>query len=197
EVAADRSCDLAEQGRAVHGLRPRLGFRERDRVALPAVVVEAEPHTLIAHQTIENSSADTELLGRTFALLLVLKRRELREPLDLGVGVIRVRLALSLLLLALRFHIVRRFIDQRVEFFAAVACIEPVGNIATLRTFAPMPGEHETAHALGNAERCATGRVAMRTRRRIPDTRASPSQSVRRILSLPPTQWQVLGAGLN
>ena len=31
------------------------------------------------------------------------------------------------------------------------------------------------------------------SRRRIPDTRASPSQSVRRILSLPPTPWQVLG----
>ena len=36
------------------------------------------------------------------------------------------------------------------------------------------------------------------SRRRIPDTRASPpSQSVRRILSLPPTPWQVLGADLN
>src|SRR5262249_55959160 len=36
-----------------------------------------------------------------------------------------------------------------------------------------------------------------KSRRRIPDTRAPPSQSVRRILSLPPTPWQVLGAGLN
>ena len=37
----------------------------------------------------------------------------------------------------------------------------------------------------------------IKSRRRIPDTRASPSQSVHRILSLPPTGWQVLGAGLN
>src|SRR5262249_41754092 len=76
DVAADRRCDLVEQLCAVYLLRPRFGFRERDRVALLAVVVEAEPPTLIAHQTIENSSAHIELLGRTFALLLVLKRRE-------------------------------------------------------------------------------------------------------------------------
>jgi hypothetical protein len=36
-----------------------------------------------------------------------------------------------------------------------------------------------------------------KSRRRIPDTRASPSQSVRRILSLPPPGWQVPGTDLN
>ena len=34
-------------------------------------------------------------------------------------------------------------------------------------------------------------------RRRIPDTRAPPSQSVRRIISLPPSPWQILGVDLN
>src|SRR5262245_66660819 len=36
-----------------------------------------------------------------------------------------------------------------------------------------------------------------KSRRRIPDTRASPSQSVRRTISLPPAGWHVSGEGLN
>src|SRR5262245_40561 len=35
------------------------------------------------------------------------------------------------------------------------------------------------------------------SRRRMPDTRAPPSSSVRRTISLPPPGRQVLGAGLN
>jgi hypothetical protein len=57
----------------------------------------------------------------------------------------------------------------------------------------------------GCCARAASGHAAAapppsrmtKSRRRIPDTRASPSQSVRRTVSLPPTPWQVLGADLN
>jgi hypothetical protein len=67
----------------------------------------------------------------------------------------------------------------------------------------PIKAPMRRIRSAGCCARAATGHAAappssvMNSRRRMPDTGASPSQSVRRTLSLPPAGRQVLGAGLN
>ena len=83
DVALERGRDLIKQRGTVDRLRPRLGIRKRDRAALHAVVVAAKTRPLGLHQLIEDRRAQAKRFGRGLAFLLVLDRRQLREPRDL------------------------------------------------------------------------------------------------------------------
>ncbi len=101
---------------------------------LPSLVVEAKLGALGLHQTHRACEArDAELLGGSLARVLVFDERQLREPLDLGVGIIvTVAVVDGFLFCAGWRLILGRVLDQRRELLAGVAGGEPVANVCAL-----------------------------------------------------------------